>query len=192
VDPPPLRGRRLGHCADQHCRSRDVLASAIEDWGLLTPFVIMDAVMHIAGPLSGSPDFTVTSLFLFESVSKLLQKKLVLFDLGLELMELFQVWALRSRKGGGLVSCGRRDNAWRCGSARTWAKQGMATCPLILLARSQHPEPDVKTLASGVVGTLVVVVRVAEAVIACGQELAHSPRVVESGEIHFGPCLVLL
>ena len=49
----------------------------------------MDAVMHIAGPLLGSLVFAVTSLFLFESVSKLLQKKLVLFDLGLELIELF-------------------------------------------------------------------------------------------------------
>ena len=74
---------------DQHCRSHDVLASTIEDWGLLTPFVVMDEVMHIAGPPSGSPAFTATSLFLFERVSKLLQKELVLFDLGLELMELF-------------------------------------------------------------------------------------------------------
>ena len=68
TDPPPLQGRRLGHCVDQHCRSRDVLASAIEGWGLLTPFVVMDAVVHIAGPLSGSPAFAMTSLFLFESI----------------------------------------------------------------------------------------------------------------------------
>jgi len=49
----------------------------------------MDEVMHIAGPPSGSPAFTATSLFLFERVSKLLQKELVLFNLGLELAELF-------------------------------------------------------------------------------------------------------
>jgi len=49
----------------------------------------MDAVMHITGPLSGSPAFTATSLFLFERVLKLLQKELVLLDLGLELTELF-------------------------------------------------------------------------------------------------------
>jgi len=55
---------------------------------LLTPFVVMDAVMHIAGPPSGSPAFAAASLFLFERVSKLLQKELVLFDLGLELTEL--------------------------------------------------------------------------------------------------------
>ena len=61
----------------------------IEDWGLLTPFVVMDAVMHITGPPSGSPAFAATSLFLFERVSKLLQKELVLFNLGLELTELF-------------------------------------------------------------------------------------------------------
>ena len=57
---------------DQHCRSRDVLASAIEDWGLLALFVVVDAVMYIASPLSGSSAFTVTSLLLFERVSKLL------------------------------------------------------------------------------------------------------------------------
>ena len=67
----------------------------------------MDAVMHVVGPPSGSPAFAATSLLLFERVSKLLQKELVLFDLGLELTELFQVWALRSRKGGGLILCGR-------------------------------------------------------------------------------------
>ena len=89
MDPPPLRGRRLGHCANQHRRSSDVLASAIEDRGLLTLFVVMDAVMHVEGPPSGSPAFAVTSLFLFKRVSKLLQKELVLLDLGLELTELF-------------------------------------------------------------------------------------------------------
>ena len=49
----------------------------------------MDAVMHVQGPPSGSPAFAATSLFLFERVSKLLQKELVLLDLGLELTELF-------------------------------------------------------------------------------------------------------
>ena len=68
----------------------------------------------------------------------------------------------------------------------------MATYPLVLFAHPRHPEPDVKTLASGVVGAFVVVVGVAEAVVACGQELAQSPRVVESGEIHSGPCLVFI
>ena len=49
----------------------------------------MDAVMHIVGTPLGSPAFAATSLFLFERVSKLLQKELVLLDLGLELTELF-------------------------------------------------------------------------------------------------------
>ena len=49
----------------------------------------MDAVMYVEGPLSGSPAFAATSLFLFEGVSKLLQTELVLLDLGLELTELF-------------------------------------------------------------------------------------------------------
>ena len=73
MDPPPLRGRRLGHRADQHCRGRDVLASTIEDWGLLAPFVVVvDAMMYIVGPSSGSSAFAATSLLLFEKVSKLL------------------------------------------------------------------------------------------------------------------------
>ena len=72
MDPPPLCGRRLGHRADQHCHSRDVLASAIEDWGLLTPFVVLDAVVDVAGPPSGSSAIAATSLLLFERVSKLL------------------------------------------------------------------------------------------------------------------------
>ena len=63
--------------------------------------------MHVEGPPSGSPAFAATSLFLFKSVSKLLQQELVLFDLGLELMELFQVWALRSHKSRALVLCCR-------------------------------------------------------------------------------------
>jgi len=72
VDPPPLRGRRLGHRADQYCCGRDVLAGAIEDWGLLALFVVVDAMMYIAGPSSGSSAFAATSLLLFERVSKLL------------------------------------------------------------------------------------------------------------------------
>ena len=58
---------------DQHCCSRDVLAGAIEDWGLLAPFVVVvDAMMYIAGPSSGSSAFAAASLRLFERVSKLL------------------------------------------------------------------------------------------------------------------------
>ena len=73
MDPPPLRGRRLGHRADQHCRGRDVLDGAIKNWGLLAPFVVVvDAMMYIAGPSSGSSAFAATSLLLFERVSKLL------------------------------------------------------------------------------------------------------------------------
>ena len=73
MDPLPLRGRRLGHRADQHCRGHDVLAGAIEDWGLLAPFVVVvDAMMYMTGPLSGFSAFAATSLLLFERVSKLL------------------------------------------------------------------------------------------------------------------------
>jgi hypothetical protein len=39
---------------------------------LLAPFVVMDAVMYIAGPPLGSSAFTAASLLLFERVSKLL------------------------------------------------------------------------------------------------------------------------
>ena len=91
ADPSSLHGRGLGHCSDQHRRSRNILASVIEDWGLLTPIIIVDAVVNIAGPPPGSSAITATSLLLLESVSKLLQEELVLFDLGLKFMELLQV-----------------------------------------------------------------------------------------------------
>ena len=61
----------------------------IEDWGLLTPFVVVDAVVDVAGPPPSSSAITVTSLLLLESVSKLLQEESILLDLSLELMELF-------------------------------------------------------------------------------------------------------
>ena len=115
-----------------------------------------------------------------------------MFDLGLELTELLQVWALRSCKSDVLISCGRQDIAWGRDGARPWTKWGAATCPLILFACPRHPEPDMKTLASGVVSAFVVGVGATEAVVACGQELSQSPRVVEPGEIHSGPCLVLI
>ena len=63
----------------------------IEDWGSLTPFVVVDAVVDVVGPPPGSSAITVASLLLLESVSKLLQKESVLFDLGLKLTELLQV-----------------------------------------------------------------------------------------------------
>ena len=44
----------------------------IEDWGLLTPFIIVDAVVDVAGPPSGSSAITMTLLLLLESVSELL------------------------------------------------------------------------------------------------------------------------
>ena len=56
---------------------------------MLTSFVVVDAVVDVAGPPSGSSTITVTSLLLLESISELLQKESVLFDLGLELTELF-------------------------------------------------------------------------------------------------------
>ena len=65
-----------------------IAAAAIEDWGLLTPFVVVDAVVDIAGPPPGSSAITATSLLLLKSVSGLLQQESVLVDFCLELTEL--------------------------------------------------------------------------------------------------------
>jgi len=56
--------------------------------GLLAPFVVVDAVVDVASPPSGCSAITATSLLLLKSVSELLQKESVLFDLGLKLTEL--------------------------------------------------------------------------------------------------------
>jgi len=88
VDPSSLRGRGLGHRSDWHRRCYDVLASAIEDWGLLTPFVIVAAAVDIEGPPPSSSAIAATSLLLLESVLKLLQQESVLVDFCLELTEL--------------------------------------------------------------------------------------------------------
>ena len=63
----------------------------IEDKGLLAPFAVVDAVVDVASPPPGYSTITATPLLLLESVSELLQKESVLFDLGLKLTELLQV-----------------------------------------------------------------------------------------------------
>jgi hypothetical protein len=83
----------------------------IEDWGLLTPFVIADAVVDVAGPPSGSSAITATLLLLLESVLELLQKELILLDLGLKLTELLQVQASKLSEGEALIPRCRWDNA---------------------------------------------------------------------------------
>ena len=88
MDSSPLRGRGLGHRSDQYCRRSYVLASAIEDRGLLAPFVVVDVVVDVASPPLGCSTLTVTPLLSLKSVSELLQKESVLFDLGLKLTEL--------------------------------------------------------------------------------------------------------
>jgi len=55
---------------------------------LLAPYVVVDAVVDVASPLPGYSAITATSLLLLESVSELLQKESVLFNLGLKLMKL--------------------------------------------------------------------------------------------------------
>ena len=60
----------------------------IEDWGLLTPLVVVDVAVYVVGPSPGSFAITVTLLLLLESVSELLQQESVLVDLCLELTEL--------------------------------------------------------------------------------------------------------
>ena len=55
---------------------------------MLTPFVVIDAAVDVAGPPPGSSAITATSLLLLESVSELQQQESVLVDFCLELTEL--------------------------------------------------------------------------------------------------------
>ena len=88
MDSSPLRGRGLGHRSDQYCRRSDVLASVIEDRGLLAPYIVVDVVVDVASPPLGCSAITVTSLLLLEGGSELLQEESILIDLGLKLTEL--------------------------------------------------------------------------------------------------------
>ena len=65
------------------------MASVIEDWGTIVPFVVVDAVVHVASPSLGSSVVTAALLLLLESASELLEKESILLDLGLKLTELF-------------------------------------------------------------------------------------------------------
>ena len=78
---------------------------------MVIPFVVIDAVVHVAGPPSGSFAIVAISLLLLESVSKLLQEESVLFNLGLKLSELLQVRASKLFGGKVLIPHCRWDNA---------------------------------------------------------------------------------
>ena len=67
---------------------------------MLAPFVVVDAVVGVASPPSGCSAITATRLLLLESVLELLQKESVLFDLGLKLMEMLQVYVSKFLGGG--------------------------------------------------------------------------------------------
>ncbi|XP_066360819.1 uncharacterized protein [Miscanthus floridulus] len=101
-----------------HRSSCDILASAVKDWGWLSALVVVNAVMNVAGPPSGSSALTAPSLLLLESVPELLQKESVLFDLGLKLAELLQVWATIPPVDEILVPCCRGCETRRRGTTR--------------------------------------------------------------------------
>ena len=113
-------------------------------------------------------------------------------DLCLELTELLQVKASEFLRGGIHVPCRPKLDERGCGVARPLAEWGPVACPFTLITCPWHSEPDVETLSSGIVSAFVIGVGVAKAVVACGQEAAHSLGVTKPGEVRFSPCLVLL
>ena len=88
MDPSPLRGRGLGHRSDQYRRRSDILASAIEDRGLLAPLIIANAAVDVVSPQPGRSAIAAPPLLLLEGGSELLQEESILLDLGLKLTEL--------------------------------------------------------------------------------------------------------
>ena len=104
----------------------------IEDTGLLAPFIVVDAVVDVASHPPGYSAITVTPLLSLESVSELLQKESVLFDLGLKLTELLQVKASKFLEGGVLVPRYRGFDARRCGVACPLSGAGSDCLPLRL------------------------------------------------------------
>jgi len=70
---------------------------------LLAPFVVVDAVVDVASPPPGCSAIIATPLLSLESVSELLQKESVLFNLGLKLTELLQVQGSKFLGGGDIA-----------------------------------------------------------------------------------------
>ena len=78
---------------------------------MIVPFIVVDAVVHVASPSPRSSAITTALLLLLESVSELLQKEPILLNLGLKLTELLQVWASKLSEGKVLIPYCRWDNA---------------------------------------------------------------------------------
>ena len=67
-------------------------------------------MVHVTGPSPSSSAVTAALLLLLESGSELLEE-LILLNLGLKLMELFQVRSSKLSEGKVLVPCCWGDNA---------------------------------------------------------------------------------
>ena len=102
--------------------------------------------MYVASPPPGSSAVTAALLLLLESASELLQKEPILLDLGLKLVELFQVRAPELSEGKVLIPCCGWDNARRRSIAHSLMKRSAVVCPLVLVARAWHPKSDVEAL----------------------------------------------
>ena len=78
--------------------ARTSIAAATTVWlarlkigGCSLPSFVVNAAVHVVGPLPGPSAITATSLLLLKSVSELLQQESILVDFCLELTELLQV-----------------------------------------------------------------------------------------------------
>jgi hypothetical protein len=95
VDLSPFRSGWLWHCSEEYCHRGDVLASPSEEWGLIGPFVVVDAAIDVASPVSGCSTVTPDRVLLVEGGTEVHQLLVVLVDLGLELVELLEFGLLR-------------------------------------------------------------------------------------------------
>jgi hypothetical protein len=91
ADLSPLRGGWLQHCPEEYCCHSDVLASPGEEWGLIAPLVVVDAVINIVSLVLGCSAINPARVLLLEGGPKLHQLLAVLIDLGLELAELLEL-----------------------------------------------------------------------------------------------------
>jgi len=80
VHSSPLRSRWLGHRPKEECGSHHVLAGHAEDRGVITPFVLDDAVVDVPGAASSFTAVPAARWVLDQGLAELAEVYVLFFE----------------------------------------------------------------------------------------------------------------